>query len=243
MRLWGYLKRFPNRGLQLDPTDFVIDDSQLKFKESSRSSLQRDYGYHPESELVPGRRDAPPLRPCLTLLGFVDANFAADLATRRSNSGFMTYLGRTPLSYSCKKQIGCEGSSYASELRAAARAARVLRDQRAMLRGLGVTLKGPSILLNDNSSVLWAMTNLGTTLRAKHLDIDYHVLRELTAWGIIQGEHIPSADNLSDWLTKAVSGAVFDQTVDSVMIERHVSVPSVQGMEVEPPGFYQDTGC
>jgi hypothetical protein len=118
-------------------------------------------------------------------------------------------LGRTVLSWKSKNQVGCEGSSYGSELRAAALCGQELRGFRVFLRSIGVPVKGPSVILLDNAAALFAASNLATTLKAKHLSIDYHSLSELTAWGILQPEWCSSADNLADLFTKPVDAATF----------------------------------
>jgi hypothetical protein len=86
------------------------------------------------------------------------------------------------------------------------------------LRGVGIPIKGSSVLLVDNAAALFAASSLATTLKVKHLSIDYHTVRELTAWGVIQPEKVASEYNLADILTKPTSRSTFWSLVERLMI-------------------------
>jgi hypothetical protein len=216
MRVWGYLKAHPNMGITLDPTDFFeLDEADSTFTEDQRQHLQLEYGAHEE---VVDPNDPRPLGKALTLTGMADADHAHNQVDRRSTNGRIIFLGRGILSWKSKRQVGCEGSSYGSELRAMAALATELRGYRMFLRGIGIQIKGPSLLFVDNAAALYAASNLATTLKVKHLSIDYHSVRELTAWGVIQPEKVPTEQNLADVLTKPTSRATFWRLIRNLMI-------------------------
>jgi hypothetical protein len=216
MRIWGYLKAHPKMGVRLDPTDFFnLDEDDLTFTESQREHLQLEYGAYSE-EVDPN--DPRPLGKALTLTGFADADHAHNKVDRRSTNGRIILLGRGILSWKSKRQVGCEGSSYGSELRAMAATATELRGYRMFLRGIGVPVKGVSLLFVDNAAALYAASNLATTLKVKHLSIDYHTIRELTAWGIIQPEKVPTEQNLADVMTKPTDRATFWRLIEQLMV-------------------------
>jgi hypothetical protein len=216
MRIWGYLKANPKMGIRLDPTDFFeMDESNSTFTAEQRKHLQLEYGSF-EEEHDP--TDPRPLGKALTLTGMADADHAHNQVDRRSTNGRVIFLGRGILAWKSKRQVGCEGSSYGSELRAMAATAVELRGYRMFLRGIGIPVKGPSLLFVDNAAALFAASNLATTLKVKHLSIDYHSVRELTAWGVIQPEKVPSAQNLSDVLTKPTSRTTFWSLINMLMI-------------------------
>jgi hypothetical protein len=206
MRIWSYLRLHPKRGIRIDPRDFILTEKEHTFKEHMREHLQIDYGSKDE-DCDPD--DPEPLGVPLTLGGFADSDHGSNQVTRRSVSGRVIMLGRTVLSWKSKNQVGCEGSSYGSELRAAALCGQELRGLRVVLRSLGVPIKGPSILLIDNAAALFAASTLSTTLKAKHLSIDYHSLRELTAWYALSPNPCKSEFNWSDLCTKSVIGYIF----------------------------------
>jgi hypothetical protein len=215
MRVWSYLRANPKRGIRIDPRDFQLEDDEITFKDHMREHLQIDYGDKAE-DVDP--EDPEPLGKALTLGGFSDADHGHNKVNRRSTSGRVILLGRTVISWKTKNQVGCEGSSYGSELRAAALCGQELRNYRVFLRNIGVPVKGPSILLIDNAAALYAASNLATTLKAKHLSIDYHSLREWTSWGILSPNDIQSEYNWSDLFTKPVNGDKFWEFTNVMMV-------------------------
>jgi len=216
MRIWGYLKAHPNMGVRLDPTDFFdLEDDDSTFTPEQREHLKIEYG-DLEEECDPN--DPRPLGKALTLTGMADADHAHNQVDRRSTNGRIIFLGRGILAWKSKRQVGCEGSSYGSELRAMASSARELRGYRMFLRGIGIPVKGTSLLFVDNAAALYAASNLATTLKVKHLSIDYHTVRELTAWGVIQPEKVPTAQNLADVLTKPTSCETFWRLITQLMV-------------------------
>lgn len=216
MRIWGYLKAHPNMGVRLDPTDFFdLEDEDSTLTPEQREHLKIEYG-DLEEECDPN--DPRPLGKALTLTGMADADHAHNQVDRRSTNGRIIFLGRGILAWKSKRQVGCEGSSYGSELRAMASTARELRGYRMFLRGIGIPVKGTSLLFVDNAAALYAASNLATTLKVKHLSIDYHTLRELTAWGVIQPEKVPTEQNLADVLTKPTSRQTFWRLINQLMV-------------------------
>ena len=215
MRIWGYLKAHPNMGIRLDPRDFYDMGDKSTFTLSQRDHLKLEYG-DLEEEIDPS--DPKPLGKGLTLTGFADADHAHNQVDRRSTNGRVIFLGRGILAWKSKRQVGCEGSSYGSELRAMSATASELRGFRVFLRGIGIPVKGPSLLFVDNAAALFAASNLATTLKIKHLSIDYHSVRELTAWGVIQPEKVPTDQNLADVMTKPTDRETFWRLVKSLMV-------------------------
>jgi hypothetical protein len=139
-------------GVRLDPRDFFDSgDDEMEFTSHQRQHLQLEYG--DEEELI-DPNDPRPLGKALTLTGFADADHAHNKLDRRSCSGRVIFLGRGVLSWKSKRQVGCEGSSYGSELRAMAAAANELRGIRMFLRGIGIPMKGSSVLFVDNAAAL-----------------------------------------------------------------------------------------
>jgi hypothetical protein len=215
MRVWGFLKAHPKRGIRLDPRDFELEEEESTFEEFQREHLQIEYS---DENIDTDPSDPEPLGKKMTLGDFADANHGHNMVNRKSVSGRCIMLGRTPFSWKSKSQVGCEGSSYRSEARAAGLCGQELRGFRIFLGNIGVPIKGPSILLIDNAAALYAASNLATTLKAKHLSIDYHSLREWTAWGITKPEPCPSPDNFADIFTKPVSKHTFWSLTNNTMV-------------------------
>jgi hypothetical protein len=136
---------------------------------------------------------------------FVDANHAGNIVTRRSHTGLIIFIQNAPIIWYSKKQNTVESSTFGSELVAL----RVARDLIAALctklRLLGVPLKGPANVLCDNLGVVKNTSIPESTLTKKHNSINYHIVREAAAMGMIRVGKEDTETNLADVLTKMLS--------------------------------------
>jgi hypothetical protein len=74
-----------------------------------------------------------------------------------------------------------------------------------LLHDLQVPMINKPLLLCDNKSAIFLGSNPVSHKRAKHIDIDYHFLRELVTAGKIHLQHVPSHLQLADIFTKSAS--------------------------------------
>ena len=102
-----------------------------------------------------------------------------------------------------------ETSTYSSELVASRIATELILEIRFMLRSLGVTLDGPTLMLGDNMSVVLNTTVPSSVLKKKHNAIAYHRVREAIAAKVMRFAYIKSEENVSDILTKPLSNENF----------------------------------
>ncbi|KAL5701150.1 hypothetical protein ACHQM5_026519 [Ranunculus cassubicifolius] len=117
----------------------------------------------------------------LKLYGFSDADWAGCPITRRSTTGYCTYLGRNCISWSAKKQPTVARSSTEAEYRAMASTAAELTWLTYLLRDIGMYLDDPPTLYCDNISALHLTINPVFHARTKHIELDYHFVREKVA--------------------------------------------------------------
>ena len=75
---------------------------------------------------------------------------------------------------------------------------------RTILQELGFKLEGPTTLNTDNQSAIQFAKNSGFHTRSKHIDIQYHFVREKIISNEITIPYCASEDNLADLLTKAL---------------------------------------
>jgi hypothetical protein len=133
---------------------------------------------------------------------FVDANHAGNRLTRRSHTGILIYLNRSPIIWYSKAQKTVESSTFGSEFVALHAATETIKALRYKLRMMGIPLDGPANVLVDNYSVTKNSTIPHSMLQPKHNAICYHCVCEAVAAQIIQIAYIPSAENLADLFTK-----------------------------------------
>ena len=62
----------------------------------------------------------------------------------------------------------------------------------------------PMTMWVDNEASMALAKNLKHYSRAKHIDVQYHYIREQVAAGIIRLERVESSDNVADILTKSL---------------------------------------
>ena len=75
---------------------------------------------------------------------------------------------------------------------------------RYMLCMLGIPIDGPSWLFGDNKSIVTSSTIPHSTLGKRWNALSYHRCREAVAAGIVWFHYIPTDENPSDVLTKAL---------------------------------------
>ncbi|RVW54372.1 Retrovirus-related Pol polyprotein from transposon RE1 [Vitis vinifera] len=127
-----------------------------------------------------------------------------------STSGYSIYLGNNLVSWSVKKQPTVSRSSCEFEYRALATTAAELLWLTHLLHDLKVPISPKPILLCDNKSAIFLSSNPVSHKRAKHLDLDYHFLRELVVAGKLRTQYMPSHLQVANLFTKSVSRPLFD---------------------------------
>jgi len=139
------------------------------------------------------------------LYGFSDADWAGCPTTRRSTTGFCTFLGSNLLSWSAKKQPTVSRSSTEAEYRALASTTAELTWITFVLRDIGISLQPPTTIYCDNKSAISLTANPILHARTKHIEVDFHFVREKVSSGSIRIQYISTHLQLADIFTKSLS--------------------------------------
>jgi transposase InsO family protein len=142
------------------------------------------------------------------VLGYTDSNYAGDMHTRRSTTGYVFVLHGAALCWSSRLQPTVALSTAEAEYMAACNAAKEGIWLTLLLKDLGIS-KAPMRLLIDNTAALAIAKNPIASNRSKHIDVQYHFVRERVESGEILVAHVPSEDNVADLLTKVLSAPLF----------------------------------
>ena len=76
---------------------------------------------------------------------------------------------------------------------------------RRLLTELGYGSDNPADLFTDNQSALALFKNSVSHVRAKHIDVRHHFVRDAIQDNVVWVQHIPTEDMMADSLTKALS--------------------------------------
>ncbi len=117
---------------------------------------------------------------------FVDSDHAGNCLTRRSHTGIILFLQNAPILTFSKKQNTCESSTYGLELVAMRIARDIISAMRIKLKYFGIPLSGPTNVYCDNNLVVKNVSIPESMLLKKHNAINYHIIRESVAAGMIR---------------------------------------------------------
>ena len=205
-RIFGYLKQVPKRKLYFDPESPTI--SEERFVEFEWEDFYRD-----AVEAIPDDMPEPRGR-MMSVHCFVDANHAADKATRRSQTGILIFCNRAPIMWLSRRQNSVETSTFGSEFTALKNAVELVTALRYKLRMFGVPIEGPADMFCDNEAVYKNASTPDSVLRKKHHSIAYHKCREAVASDICRIAKEDTKTNLSDLFTKVLGGPKREELLD-----------------------------
>ncbi|CAL9020428.1 unnamed protein product [Prunus brigantina] len=119
----------------------------------------------------------------MQLLVYIGSDWAGDPNTKHSTTGYVVYLGNNPILWQSKKQTS----------------------------DVHLFLAAPLILHCDNLSALALSSNLVFHSRIKHLETDFHFVRERVQRVDIHVQYVPTQEQVVDVLTKGLHSPVFLQ--------------------------------
>ena len=111
------------------------------------------------------------------LVGYSDSDWAGDIDTRRSTTGFVFMLSGGAISWSTRLQPTVAMSSTEAEYMAACATVQEAVYLRTLLSSISVQVPGPTTIYEDNQGCIALDSNPVHHKRTKHIDVRYHFVR------------------------------------------------------------------
>lgn len=152
----------------------------------------------------------------LNLVAFSDSDWAGDIDSRRSTTGYIISYGG-PVAWFSRLQPTVALSTCEAEYIAMSECARSLMWIRNFLNELHLIEAVHSVpLYCDNRSAVAQVLHDTITERVRHVDIKFHFLRLLARNNILDIQWIQSAAQRADGLTKALNRVAFNRFLNLV---------------------------
>ncbi len=141
------------------------------------------------------------------LLGYTDASYGDCVDTRWSTSAYIYLLWNSPISWSSKRQTTLTTSTAEAKYVGKCNAGK----ESVFLAGSlkEIRYEGSDVdtllLLADNQTAIKLAINPMNQPCAKHIDIQYHKVRELISHDVLELDYIPTEEMVADGLTRPLT--------------------------------------
>ena len=137
------------------------------------------------------------------LKAYCDADYAGDIDTRKSTTGYVFMMNGGAISWNSKRQPTVAVSTTETEYMAAAAAVKEGLWMRKLLESLDIKVDKINIMC-DNQSAIKLLKNPIFSVRSTHIDIIHHFARERVLRGDVVFNYIHTKKMLADVMTKAL---------------------------------------
>jgi hypothetical protein len=155
----------------------------------------------------------------MVLTLYADADYGRCPDTRRPILGILYKIGDAPIEWSSKRQPTVAMSTTEAEYRVLSDAAKNVVYLHRLMNEIGMNTSEPLYILSDNQSCIKLVDNPVLHARTKHIEIQYHFIRERTQVGDIIVDYIPMAEQQADILTKPLDYYSFTTLREAIGIK------------------------
>ena len=177
--VFGYLEKYLNRRICIGSRDPIVvaNGAEGNLDIDLSEKLLEQY---PNAKEQKDAKLPTPLFDKLAVNAYFDSDHAHDKVSRRSITGMIIFVGRTPVFELVRRHDAIETLTYSVEFMAMKTAIEEVMSVRYVLRCLGVKVTRPTSILGDNRSVIMNATIPSLSLKKKMWQylISYHMTRE-----------------------------------------------------------------
>jgi hypothetical protein len=149
----------------------------------------------------------------LSVVGYIDADYARDLDDRRSTTSYVFTLAGGPIFWRSMIQSTVAMPTTKAEYMATAEAAKEALWLTGLVRELGIQQVGVPLYCDSQSAIYFAKNQVYHAI-TKHIDVKFHKIRELVATGELLLNKIHTSENAADMLTKPITADKFKYCLD-----------------------------
>jgi hypothetical protein len=150
---------------------------------------------------------------------YSDADWAGDIATRRSTSGYLIYLQQILICWGTKIQRVVALSTAEAEYISGSTACQETTWVRNLHHEITKQRIVPHLMIDNQAAIAMSKNNIQHA-RAKHIDIRYHYIRDLVMNNEITIEYCASNDMIADIMTKPLGRILFEKFREKLRVFR-----------------------
>ena len=150
---------------------------------------------------------------------YVDSDHASDPDTRKSRYGFIIIVNGCPVAFGTGMRKKPSASTPEAEYVALSHGLRELLWLLQILKAMGVRVKTPVPVYEDNQTCIAIANNRMSQKRTRYLDVRYHFIRDYVEDRTIQLYYCETAKMLADILTKAIPRPQYQRLREQVMTD------------------------
>ena len=173
------------------------------------------------------------------LVGSVDADwmpkYGNDMCNMKSTTGFVFYLAGAAISWRSRRQSVFATSTAHAECNAAYEAGCEAIFLRKLLKDLGMPQEEPTLLHEDNQSLIKMTLNCVDQERCKHWDAKIFALREMTTKFVIRMGYVSTKNQMADHLTKPLPRVPLERARGHCLGSRRIQFPVEFGTQIMKP--------
>jgi hypothetical protein len=144
-------------------------------------------------------------------IGYVDADYAGCIDTRRSTTGYVFTFGSGSISWASKLQSVVSLSTYEAEYTAIVHAAKEAIWLTYLLEDIGFGSVRPMRINTDSQPAMNLAHNAQFHARSMHIDINCHWIRDAIVKKQVFVQHFSLDKMIADLMTKPLSRLNLDQ--------------------------------